>query len=146
MVREQGASMPTRLYIGIATRVVVGLAVVAACAQHEGERCQIHSDCASNVCCKINPAATPSDDGICTATQAACDELRGQRPNVDAGTDVPADTAAESGTGAETAGEIVLDAAGETGADIAADTADETPVDIAPDASEETHIGPDAGA
>ncbi|MBN1770007.1 MAG: hypothetical protein JXB32_02005, partial [Deltaproteobacteria bacterium] len=103
--------MSIRLYIAFAAAAALGLGLGLSCTQDDGGRCQIHSDCASGICCKTNPAADHTSDGICTATQAICDELIGGGTDADADGDGDADVPVEAEAEADAADDADPDAA-----------------------------------
>jgi hypothetical protein len=125
--------MSRRTFLGFVSAAALAAAAAGSCSQDDGERCQIHSDCASAWCCKLDPAADHTTDGFCTASQAACEAL--------AGADADADGDGEARTGDDAAREDASEAEPEAGEEDAAEdpgeeeaeAADE-PGDAAPEA------------
>jgi hypothetical protein len=126
-----------------------GAIIVAGCAQGEGEVCQLHSDCESElVCCK--PSASVTARGVCARS---CSGMMGdagseQDAGRDAGATEDAGTGSDAsmksdGAPAEDAG-ADTDSAVQTDAGASADAAASTDAGASADAAASTDAGASA--
>jgi hypothetical protein len=51
--------------LAVAFVVIAPLAIASGCAQGQGERCQVQSDCATGLQCVLPAGGTPQAGGTC---------------------------------------------------------------------------------
>jgi hypothetical protein len=133
------------MFIGISLATMLGILAVWSCTMEDGARCQLPGDCASGICCKkpIGCAPDPNCSGVCTATQAICDDMFGTDGGADA--DTPLDDAAveadaeaevEGGEEAEAEAEVESGEEAEAEAEVETEAVEEadTSLDVDEDA------------